>query len=250
MRYKYVYAVFPRAYSKSFLAVLIMAIRAILFPGAHLFSTAGGKEQAAQILSEKMQDICTKIPAFRNEIDWSRGASRESKDFCKYIFKNGSIIENLAAKESSRGRRFHAGVIEECVGVDQKMLQEVIIPTMNVSRRCKSGEVVEEEVINQSQLYITTAGYKSTYSYDKLMQLFVRMIVEPDKAFVMGGTYRIPIALGLQSKTFIEDLRRDSTFNEASFSREYKLKTFVLLKLLRIAGNPLELLKLQHRCER
>jgi len=47
MRYKYVYAVFPRAYSKSFLAVLVLLIRAILYPGAHLFSTAGGKEQAA-----------------------------------------------------------------------------------------------------------------------------------------------------------------------------------------------------------
>ena len=47
MRYKYVYAVFPRAYSKSFLAVLVLMIRAILYPGARLFSTAGGKEQAA-----------------------------------------------------------------------------------------------------------------------------------------------------------------------------------------------------------
>jgi hypothetical protein len=50
MRYKYVYAVFPRAYSKSFLSVLVLMIRAILYPGADLFSTAGGKEQAAQIL--------------------------------------------------------------------------------------------------------------------------------------------------------------------------------------------------------
>jgi hypothetical protein len=54
MRYKYVYSVFPRAYSKSFLAVLILMIRAILYPGAKLFSTAGGKEQAAQILQEKV----------------------------------------------------------------------------------------------------------------------------------------------------------------------------------------------------
>ena len=33
--------------SKSFLSVLILLIRGILYPGAHLFSTAGGKEQAA-----------------------------------------------------------------------------------------------------------------------------------------------------------------------------------------------------------
>ena len=224
MRYKYVYAVFPRAYSKSFLAVLVLMIRAILYPGARLFSTAGGKEQAAQILQEKVQDICTKIPAFRREIDWSRGATREGKDSCKYVFKSGSTIENLAARESSRGRRFHAGLIEECVGVDQKILQEVIIPTMNVSRRCMSGEVKEEEVLNQSQIYITTAGYKNTYSYSKLIQLLVRMVVEPDKAFIMGGTWRIPVLLGLQPKNFVEDLKRDSTFNEASFGREYESK--------------------------
>lgn len=128
MRFKYVYAVFPRAYSKSFLSVLILLIRGILYPGAHLFSTAGGKEQAAQILQEKVQDICDKIPAFSREIDWSRGATRVGKDSCKYILKNGSTIENVAARESSRGRRMHAGLIEECVGVDQKILQEVLIP--------------------------------------------------------------------------------------------------------------------------
>ena len=224
MRYKYVYAVFPRAYSKSFLSVLILLIRAILYPGAHLFSTAGGKEQAAQILQEKMSDICQKIPAFNREIDWARGQTRVGKDYCKYIFKNGSTIENLAARESSRGRRFHAGLIEECVGVDQKILQEVIIPTMNVSRRCADGQVREEEVLNQSQLYITTAGYKNTFSYEKLIQLLVRMITEPGKAFIMGGTWRIPVLLGLQPKNFISDLKRDSTFNEASFGREYESK--------------------------
>ena len=54
MRYKYVYAVYPRAYSKSFLAVLVQMIRCVLYPGAHIFSAAGGKEQSAQILSEKV----------------------------------------------------------------------------------------------------------------------------------------------------------------------------------------------------
>jgi hypothetical protein len=102
------------------------------------------------------------------------------------------------------------------------MLQEVVIPTMNVSRRCMDGSVQEDEMLNQSQLYITTAGYKNTFSYDKLIQLLVRMVIEPDKSFVMGGTWRIPVLLGLQPKNFIEDLKKDSTFNEASFGREYE----------------------------
>lgn len=224
MRFKYVYAVFPRAYSKSFLSVLIMMIRCILYPGAHLFSAAGGKEQSSQILQEKTLDICNKIPAFRREIDWNRGATSMGKDHCKVIFKNGSDYENLAARESTRGLRKHSGLLEECVGIDQKMLQEILIPLMNVSRQCMDGTTHEEEVLNQSQLYITTAGYKNTYSYDKLIQTLVQMLTEPDKAFVMGGTWRIPVAIGLQPKNFINDLKKDSTFNEASFGREYESK--------------------------
>ena len=223
MRFKYVYAVYPRAYSKSFLSVLILMIRAILYPRAKLFSTAGGKEQAATILQEKVDDICTKIPAFQREIDWTRGETKIGKDSCIDRFKNGSTIQNLAATERSRGQRFHGGLIEECVGVDQKILQEVIIPTMNVSRRCMDGTVREEEVLNQSQIYITTAGYKNTFSYEKLVQLLVRMTTRGD-SLVMGGTWRIPVAMGLQPKNFVNDLRNDSTFNEASFGREYESK--------------------------
>ena len=103
-------------------------IRAILFPGAKLFTTAGGKQQAADILQDKVSDICNKIPAFTREIDWARGATKTGKDFCIYKFKNGSTIENITATERSRGRRMHAGLMEECVGIDQRMLQEVIIP--------------------------------------------------------------------------------------------------------------------------
>lgn len=225
MRYKYVYAVYPRAYSKSFLSVLTLMLRAIFYPRCNLFTAAGGKQQSSQILAEKVGDICTKIPALNREIDWSRGGGTTiSKDRCVIQFKNGSTIENVAARESSRGLRKHAGLLEECVGIDQKMLQEVLIPMMNVSRRCMDGTTQEEEVLNQSQLYITTAGYKNSFSYDKLIQTLVQMLIEPDKAFIMGGTWRIPVISGLQSPNFINDLKKDPTFNQASFEREYESK--------------------------
>ena len=59
MRYKYVYMVFPRAYSKSFLSIMVLMCRCVLYPGAKLFVTSGGKEQAAGIVKEKVQEICT-----------------------------------------------------------------------------------------------------------------------------------------------------------------------------------------------
>ena len=50
------------------------------------------------------------------------------------------------------------------------------------------------------------------------------MVAEPSKAFVMGGTWRVPVMMKLLDKTFIQDLKRDGTFNEASFDREYESK--------------------------
>jgi len=39
---------------------------------------------------------------------------------------------------------------------------------------------------------------------------------------VIGGTWRLPVEVGLQSKTFIKDQKDEGTFNEASFEREYE----------------------------
>lgn len=41
---------------------------------------------------------------------------------------------------------------------------------------------------------------------------------------VLGGTWRTPVAVGLQSKTFITDQKNEGTYNEASFEREYESK--------------------------
>lgn len=68
MRHRYVYATFVRAWSKSFMSVMALMLKAILYPGAKLFSVAGGKEQSAQILSTKVQEICALIPAMGKEI--------------------------------------------------------------------------------------------------------------------------------------------------------------------------------------
>ena len=224
MRYQYVYAVFPRAYSKSFLTVMALMCRCILYPDAHLFVTSGGKEQGASILQSKVEEICKLIPSFEREIDWGRGKTLTGKDKVRYVFKNGSVLDNLAARESTRGQRRHGGVMEECVGIDDQILREVIIPVMAISRRAKDGTTVESEPLNKSQIYITTAGYKGTYPYDRLIGFLVRMVTQPDRCIVLGGTWRTPVGMGLQSKTFITDQKNEGTYNEASFEREYESK--------------------------
>lgn len=222
VRYRQVYAVFPRGYSKSFLAVLSLMIRCILYPGAKLFTSAGGKSQSASILKEKVDELCRLVPALGREIDRRPKKTQESKDKCIYVFKNGSYFDNVAANEKARGGRRHAGVLEECVGIDGKILQEVLIPMMSISRKCLDGTKQKDETLNKAELYITTAGQKNTFPYRKLIQVLVKMIVDPGSAFILGGTYKILVLLGQYEKTFVQDQKRDETFNEAAFGREYE----------------------------
>lgn len=162
MRNKYAYATFPRAYSKSFLAVLVLMLRCILYPGAKLFITSGGKEQAASIAKEKIAELCELIPALNREIDNRPGKSLYGKDYVKIEFKNGSRLDIVAARNSARGGRRHGGLMEEVILIDGTALNEVIIPLMNVSRRAANGEVDPDETLNKSQVYVNFFGQKVT----------------------------------------------------------------------------------------
>ncbi len=224
MRHRYVYATFPRAYSKSFLSMMALMIRCILYPNSHLFVTTGGKEQAASITVAKIEEICHLIPSLESEINWERGISKKSKNDVKYIFKNGSSIDILAATERSRGQRRTGGVMEECVSIDQKMLNEVIIPTTNVDRQLPDGSRDRNEPVNKSQIYITTAGWKNSFAFSKLIELLIRSLLDPDEVMIMGGTYETPVKEGLLNEDFVDELKLSGTYQEDSFDREYRSK--------------------------
>ena len=112
--------------------------------------------------------------------------------------------------------------MEQCVLIDGKVLNEVIIPTTNVDRILPDGSRSKEEVVNKSQIYITTAGWKNSFAYDKLIQLLIQSIVQPNETMIMGGTYETPITEGLLNEDFIDQLRLQGTFNQDSFDREYR----------------------------
>lgn len=183
------------------------------------------KEQSAQIVSSKVSEICKLIPAISKEILWdTRGMTArtsQTKDSVTYAFTNGSTLKNLAANENARGTRLQSLLIEECVGVDQDIYNEVLQPTLNVDRQVK-GESDPKEQLNKSQIFVTTAGYKNTVWYEKLIQTFCQSVARPDEAIILGGSWRVPMMEGLLDRNFIRNLKMDGTYNEASFEREYE----------------------------
>lgn len=166
--------------------------------------------------------LCKLIPGLRNELDWTRGQTKTGKDNYELRFKNGSVLDVMAARQSSRGKRANGGLMDEVILIDPQTLNEVILPTMVIDRRLSDGSQHREEMLNRSQIYITTAGWKNSFAYEKLLELLIQMVTEPEEAFVMGGTWRVPVMEGLQPKSFIQEQKLNGTYSDDSFSREYE----------------------------
>ena len=93
---------------------------------------------------------------------------------------------------------------------------------MNVDRLLPDGSRHEEEIINKSQIYVTTAGWKNTFAYEKLMMVLLEQITQYENSVIMGGTWRVPVAEGLLAKNFVQQQKVDGTYNDSSFGREYE----------------------------
>lgn len=216
-RHKEVYMTFSRGTSKSFIDDLWNILECILYPNTKLAIAATTKGQSGAILEAKVTEILNLLPILKFEV---RKVEKIKDSFTVY-FKNGSQMQNLAAKQSSRGMRFTGVTLEEIIEGDPDIIQEVILPTLAIQRRAANGRFNPEETITQQKICVTTAGYKDTYAYHTLIRTLLTQITQPGKAIVLGGSYKIPIIAGLQNMDFIRQQKNSGTFNPTSFGREY-----------------------------
>lgn len=101
------------------------------------------------------------------------------------------------------------------------MISEVILPQMNVMRRMVTGDVNPYEKINTQVIYATSAGMKSSFSYEALIDNFIKSIIDPQTNFVIGLDYRIPVLHGLISAQYVKNLKLSSAYDEQTFASEY-----------------------------
>lgn len=226
-RFQKVSGIFVRAYSKSFLNFIAINMKAMWQPMSKLFLCAETKKQAAQITKEKMAEVYYLIPFFVNELDIAdfdkqkQHYSTGGDDQAKIKFKNKSIIDIVSTTDAARGGRRHSGTIEEFSLADQDAIENVIIPLMNVNRKTMAGLNNPTEP-HSSQIMIGSAGYKNTYAYNTSLEMLVDMCFNPDKVFVFGGDYRIPVMHGLLDKRKIMDkIKSTGTYKLETFLREY-----------------------------
>ena len=216
MRYKQIAIIAPRAFSKTFISVLGIILQCIFIPKSKRFICAPKKEQGAKVAKEKFDEIFDKYPLLRKEV-LSYTTSTEN---IKLTFRNGSIFDVVAALDSQRGGRRYGGLIDELRDHDPDIVSEVVLPLMNVKRRNATGVVNEYEPQPQ-QIWMSSASSKSSYCYEKIIELLESEIINPDATFVWGVDYRVPMMHGLLDKQYINEIKMSQTVKDDSFAREY-----------------------------
>jgi uncharacterized protein YcfJ len=192
-------------------------------PGTKRFICAPGKGQSAQIAKEKIQEIYDRWPLIRREIvggDISDTPGNFGKDYVTLKFRNGSQFDVVAPLDSTRGGRRQGGLIDETRDHEEAPINEIVLPLLNVSRYLPDNTVNEKEP-NQQRIFATSAGVKTSFAYDILVDTFADAIVHPNSTFVMGCDYRVPVMHGLLDKTYVNKLKTSPSYSEESFAREY-----------------------------
>lgn len=92
---------------------------------------------------------------------------------------------------------------------------------MNVSRRMVNGLVNPYENINTQVIYATSAGTKSSFAYEALLDTFEKAIIDPKHNFTIGLDYRIPVLHGLIDRKFVQNLKLSPSYDEQTFAAEY-----------------------------
>lgn len=223
MRYTTIYITAARATSKTFLSILAKYLQCMFIPNHVGSIVAPNKNQAAKISKQKIEEIWRIWPLLKNELEIYNGEPHANfgKDYCDLFFKNGARLSIVGALDSDRGLRTHATLIDETRDQDGDMISEVILPQMNVSRRMANGLVNPYEKINTQVIYATSAGMKSSFAYEALIDTFEKAIIDPKHNFCIGLDYRIPVLHGLIDGTYVRNLKMSPSYNEMTFASEY-----------------------------
>lgn len=110
--------------------------------------------------------------------------------------------------------------MDELRDADEEEIQEIVLPLLNISRRLPDGTVNPKEP-NAQKIITTSAGTKSSFAYNQLIDTFENSIINPDESFCIGMDYRVPLLHGLTDKKYINGLKMSPSFNEASFATEF-----------------------------
>lgn len=218
IRFMSMYGTFSRGYGKTYDEVLDMVVVAILFPNIELALSAQTKENAADLLEAKWNEITRHYPLLLNEI---AEKPKFSKGNAFIKFKNDSTIDAIANSQSTKGQRRRRLKIEESALLNNDLFQDALEPVVEVSRLTvgKLG-MVDPMELNQQIHFFTTSGFKGSDEYQRSIQMVDNM-EQLKGQIVLGSNWQLPCYYGRgSSKSQI--LQKKKRLSVVAFAQNYE----------------------------
>ncbi len=215
-----IYFVFiaSRGLGKSYLTALFCVVRCILYPGTTVILAAGTKKQAGMIITEKIEMMKRQSVVLDAEIEIIKDTSSEIS--CE--FKNGSIIQATVSGDGGRGLRGNILIIDEYRIVKDKDLNTVLKPMLTAPRT--PGFTFKPEYANypieeNKELYLSSAWYKSEWSYKKFKDTLKSMLEGGGEHFCCDIPYLCSLDNKLITKKKLDEDRK--SLGKFQFDMEY-----------------------------
>ena len=217
LRFTSFYGVFPRGYGKTFDEVLASMLACVFFPEISISLSAQTKENAADLLKDKYNEIIRFYPMLKNEIEKANFAKGDAL----IVFKNGARLDNLANSQTSKGQRRKRMNMEESALIDNDTFLDALLPIVEVPRVCVGKySITDPEELNQQINFFTTAGFKGSDEYQRSVEM-VKDMVNLKGKIVLGSSFWLPCWYGRGStKSQIFQKKRDMTM--ISFAQNYE----------------------------
>lgn len=211
-----------RGIGKTWLSALYCVVRCILFPGTKIVACSGVKSQGVAII-EKIEKEFLKAYGWgsanlRNEISFiSTGVNNAGVEF-----KNGSFIKIVTSNSNARSNRANLILVDEFRMVDPDVINTVLRRFLTAPRNPgyldnpKYAHLAERNM----EMYLSSAWYKSHWSYEKFKSYFANMLDTTKHYFVACLGYQLAIKEGLLSREQIMDEKMEADFDEIAFSIE------------------------------
>lgn len=218
VRFFSMYGDLPRGSGKTFNEILADIVVAILFPNITLSVSAQTKENAADLLSAKWNEITKFYPLLLNELDEK---PKFSKGYSIIKFKNGSEIDAIANAQSTKGQRRNRLSIEESALLNNALFEDALAPVVEVPRLTVGKLGIPDPCeLNQQINFFTTAGFKGSDEYHRLLSTVDEM-EQLNGKIVIGSNWMLPCWYGRgSSKSQI--LNKKKSMSIVAFNMNYE----------------------------
>lgn len=143
-------------------------------------------------------------------------------------FHNGSSIKVVTASDSARSNRANILLVDEFRMVEKDTIETVLrrfltAPRMPGYLRNKKYAHLKER---NKEVYLSSAYFKSHWSFDKVKDFAKNMLDDTKKYFVCGLPYQLSIKEGLLDNNAVADEMSEAGFSETKWSMEMECLWF------------------------